>query len=92
MSRSKLPQVIVATPDRSEYYDLTLDLEPLIFTGASIFSTLEGVHQNTLRPRTIESVQNRLFRAMGVKLVAWNVRSFPSFFFPPFLARLESRR
>lgn len=73
MDRSRMPQVVVANPIKSEYYDLTLDLEKIQFSGASIFSTLEGVHQNTLRPRTVESWGNRFLRALAVKMGSWHV-------------------
>ncbi|CDZ98780.1 Thioredoxin/protein disulfide isomerase [Phaffia rhodozyma] len=71
MKRSKMPEVRVTNPPKFEYYDVTLEIEPIEFNGESIFSTLEGFHQNTLRPRTVEPLSHRLFRASAIKTEGW---------------------
>jgi hypothetical protein len=58
---------------KSEYYDITLEIEKLEFKGHSIFSTLEGVFQKTLKPKTVESWPDRLSRAMSIKFSEWRV-------------------
>ncbi|KAL7410893.1 thioredoxin-like protein [Mrakia frigida] len=75
MSKSKMPQVVVADPSKYEYYDVTLELEKIEFEGASIFSTLEGVYQHFLKPRSIESWGERAMRAFGLKMQGWQDRA-----------------
>lgn len=53
---------------------MTLELEELQFDGASIFSTLEGVFQHFLKPRSVESWGERAMRAAGLKLQGYQVR------------------
>lgn len=52
---------------------MTLEIQTLDFKGSSIFSTLEGVFQKTLKPKTVESWSDRLSRAMAIKIAEWHV-------------------
>ncbi|KAL1410129.1 hypothetical protein Q8F55_004132 [Vanrija albida] len=53
--KKDFPAVVVIDTEMNEYYDQTIEEEPVKFTGADIFSVLEGVYQHFLKPKKIET-------------------------------------
>lgn len=66
-------QVIISNPNSLEYFDKNINGQITSLNGHSIFSTLEGIYQGTLRPKssqnafeyTVQAIHNRLVSYKG---------------------------
>jgi hypothetical protein len=60
-------------PQLSEYYDMTIEGAEISLDGSSIFSVLEGVYQQFLRPKQVESGLEWSSRGAAITLMNMGV-------------------
>lgn len=73
------PVAVVIDTDTREYYDITLEGERAGLTGPDIFSLLEGVFQQYLKPKKIESGLEWGARSATLSLMSAGVSAFVLF-------------
>lgn len=66
-------QVIIADPNRLEYYDVNLDGQATILDGHSIFSALEGIYQGQLKPKSSQNAFEYTVQAIHKRISSYKV-------------------
>ncbi|TIB95878.1 thioredoxin-like protein [Wallemia mellicola] len=64
-------QIIIADPNRLEYYDVNLDGQATILDGHSIFSALEGIYQGQLQPKSSQNAFEYTVQAIHKRILSY---------------------
>lgn len=66
-------QVIIADPNRLEYYNMNFDGQTTTLDGLSIFSALEGVYQGQLQPKSSQNAFEYTIQTLHKRLTSFKV-------------------
>ncbi|TIA98685.1 hypothetical protein E3P94_02465 [Wallemia ichthyophaga] len=64
-------QVIIADPNRLEYYNMNFDGQTTTLDGLSIFSALEGVYQGQLQPKSSQNAFEYTIQTLHKRLTSF---------------------